>query len=443
MFGLFKAKPPLDPWEKAWTENRLSWMSDHFGMTQLLDTPTLVPDYAGIPDANNEAEATELLEFVMQWMRLDMNAHLQVFSESDTVATIGVAPADGDSVPIRIMDSHFRDPETIIAFAARQLAESALAETAVADEGWAIDLFPVFCGLGFFAANANVRAAGKSDGLSWWTSLQRGYLPARIFGYALALRTSIRGDSSDEWSQQLRPDALATYGEGLKYLQKTRDAVFSRDLLTKPRSTISEMALLDELRTGSPSRKISAMWALNKRNANEPLQNPQLTDLLIGCLRHKEPEVRAVAASSLPRYSRTVDTAHDLTDALKDRNEKVRIAAAEALREFIGIEQEMVVEELTHALNDDVRLVVFNAAKSLTAFGTAAEPAAKMLLKRLRRSLNECNEEESRTILWAINAIVEDPQALLADFFDDSHAEYLTYSIELLAEMNGTESVAE
>ena len=26
MFGLFKAKPPLSPWEKAWTEDRMAWL---------------------------------------------------------------------------------------------------------------------------------------------------------------------------------------------------------------------------------------------------------------------------------------------------------------------------------------------------------------------------------------------------------------------------------
>lgn len=436
MFGLFKPKPPLSPWEKAWTENRMGWMAGHFGMNSLLDAPTLVSDYAGIPDVSNKDEANELLTFIKQWMKLDFGAHLQVFSDAPTLEASGTDTSE-DSLRIEVHEKHFHDRSALIAIIARQLAQQALAGTVIQNEGWAVDLYPAFCGLGIFAANATLRSTGKSDGLSWWTTQQNGYLPSRIFGYALALRHTVRGDASAEWSSVLRQDAVVAFQEGVTYLEKTKDTVFNRDLLTKPREGVSEEALLDELRTGSPSLKIAAMWAFNKRTvAEEQVDNPKLVDLIMDCLRHKEPEVRAVAASTLPRYDLSATAAQEIGDALKDRNDKVRISAASAMAAFTGVDDELMVTELTDALKDDVRLVVFNAAQSLTAYGKAAAPASKMLLQRLRRSLNECRENDSRTILWAINAIVSDPVKTLEEFFGEQDMEYLAFSKELLEELN-------
>ena len=43
MFGLFKAKPPVGPWEKAWVEHRMCWLTEQFGMTRLLEARRWFP----------------------------------------------------------------------------------------------------------------------------------------------------------------------------------------------------------------------------------------------------------------------------------------------------------------------------------------------------------------------------------------------------------------
>ena len=88
-------------------------------------------------------------------------------------------------------------------------------------------------------------------------------------------------------------------------------------------------------------------------------------------LRHKQAEVRAVAATTLPAFDRSPHAAQDLAEALADSSDEVRIAAAGALSGFAGVDDETLVFDLTKALNDDERLVVFNAARSLTAYGDA------------------------------------------------------------------------
>ena len=437
MFGLFKQKPPLEPWEKAWTEDRLCIMAERFGLQALLDTPTLIEDYGGLPQVNNESDLGALLDFLTPWMRFDRPVHAQVFSDADAVSDISAAPLEPDSIPVRVHERLFSDRDALIAVIARQLAQFTLAETELAAEPWAGDLLPAYLGLGIFSANNTVRETGQSDGLSWWTSLQRGYLPARIFGYALALRDWVQGSSEPaSWSSSLRPDAATTYEDGLRYLTKTSDSTFSRDMLTRPRSEATYSTIEGELEARSASRRIAAMWWLCRRTTEDSSPNERIVGLLNDCLRHKEPDVRSEAAIAFPRFSTSTDTMHEMLDALKDRNEKVRIGAAATLHAFAGKQDEgLVVEELTDALKDDVRLVVFNAARSLTAFGQSAKSALQPLLRRLRRSLNERNQGESLTLLNAIDAISTDTPDSLETFFGESDPEYLTESVELLQEL--------
>ena len=299
MFGLFKPKPPLGPWEKAWTEATLCQMLQEFGTKPLLEPPTLYPGYEGIPAATDKQSAQQLLEFIKQWMGADFRAHLQIFADSESVRLDEVGPPS-ESLAIEIHEQHFQDQNLLIAIIARQLANELLSQSdARFSSHWAADLYPAYCGLGVFAANAMLRAKPKAEGLSWWSTQQQGYLPSRIFGYALALRALIRGEDT-QWKSSLREDALVSFDDGITYVNKTADSIFHRDLMTRPRSEISVEALSDELKSGSPSRKILAIWDLMSRENLSASTEQRIADQLCACLRDKAPELRAVAASCLP-----------------------------------------------------------------------------------------------------------------------------------------------
>ena len=153
-------------------------------------------------------------------------------------------------------------------------------------------------------------------------------------------------------------------------------------------------------------------------------------------IRHKHLEVRAVAASALPLYDRTQHAAQELCDALKDSAEEVRVAAANALGKLVGVDDSTVIHDLTDALKDDSRLVVFNAAHSLVNFGQAADTASKALLKRLRHALVDCRDGDAQSLLLAIDAICPDTPTLIRDFFVDADAEYRDLALELLADLS-------
>jgi hypothetical protein len=95
------------------------------------------------------------------------------------------------------------------------------------------------------------------------------------------------------------------------------------------------------------------------------------------------------------------------------------------------VDDRLVVENLTAALNDDVRLVVFNAARSLAHFGREAEAAIPTLMRRLRKSLVECRDEDTRTLLRAIESVAENAKALVERYLADDQ-QYRDFTLELL-----------
>ena len=224
---------------------------------RLLETPTLPVDYPGVPDVSDELSATELLRFLQTWMKLDnLNAHVYVASE---VASVDLVSAD--STRIVVDDRLFADRATLVASMARQLARSSLSDLKATNriDDWTIDLLPAFLGLGLFAANVSIRTDNQPSQLDWAAERKHGYLPARMFGYAIALRSFARDERDHELASSLRPDAQTTFLEGMKFLEKTKDTIFSRDLSTKPREGIAIDTLLEELRTGARPQDLRDM----------------------------------------------------------------------------------------------------------------------------------------------------------------------------------------
>ena len=441
MFGLFKAKPPISAWEKAWTEYRLCELAEQFGMKPLLETPTLVPSFEGIPSVANLGDAEQLLEFLQTWLKLDSGKiRLQLFT--DVVAPESISSFDDNEHVIQVTDEELLDRDELVAKFANSLIRQAfirngLAPATTSDDEWIIDLLPTFLGLGIFIANRSDRPSQNAVGsIAWWSPRQRATLPARMTGYALALRSVVRNELEVPWTQSLRHDAQIAFADGMNFLQKSGDTIFARELLTQPRRQFSEDTLVDELNSGSPSAKITAMWGLSERvDRRSPEPNGRIGDLIRDAIRHKQPEVRAVAAETLPLFDRSIDAAQDLCDALSDSSEEVRIASAGALAAYPGVDDESLVFDLTRALKDDDRLVVFNAARSLTAYGKAAESAVKTLLQRLRRAAVECREQEALTIVWALNAIADDAPTVIRDFFSDGDEEFEEYALQLLEQV--------
>lgn len=443
MFGLFKTKPPLGPLEKAWTEHNMLAIANEFGISRLLDTPTLVPDYAGIPSASNHDEALELLDFLRTWIKVDtQNVRLQIHGQLVSPEMIAKPDDIEDPIVVSIDEDDFQHRDTLVAALARGLGRGALAERGIdpaADNGWTAELLPAYLGLGAFAANATIHDANYSEALyTSWSVARRGPLPSRVFGYAMALRSFVRGDqdSVTEWSPTLRQDAKVAFEDGLKYLGKTDDSIFRNDPTQQPRSRMSLEAFLDEVRDGSDSRKIAGMWGLAGFAANKPYERVErASEQLINCCRAKDPDVRSVGIETLALFDHSPHAAQEVAEALSDSSSDVRAAAARTLGHFAGVDDETLVQDLVTALKDDSEDVVLGALSSLWKFGEAAEPAIKIILHRLRRAFVKCNHDEAVLFLNVLVKTTTDPEERIRAYFRETDEEYLSDCLALLNEV--------
>lgn len=450
MFGLFKSKPPLGPLEKAWTENRMQWLASEFGLSRLIETPTLVPDYAGIPDATNYDEAIVLLDFLRAWINIDApDVRLQIHGAVVTPDMISKPDDIDNPVVVSIRQEDFEHRDTLIAALSRGLAYGAMAERGLnevvaADNGWTAELLPAFLGLGAFAANATIQDSNYSDAIyTSWSVARRGPLPSRVFGYAMALRHLVRGDQTHAWSSMLRQDAKVAFEEGIKYLQKTGDSIFNHESTQQQPGTPSLESLADALKNGTPSRKIAAMWDLSESAASDNTTDShrdRIGDLLMDCVRSREADVRTVAVAALPKFDKTPHGAQEIAEALTDSSSDVRATAAGALGDFVGVDDLTLVQDLMTALKDDCDEVVFGAVSSLAKFGSAAEPATKTILSRLRRGFVNCNDGEAWLFMNALVQIADDPESKIRAIFDESDVEYLDDALALLARARGDET---
>ncbi len=134
---------------------------------------------------------------------------------------------------VHVAEQQLDDPESLTATMAHQLAHAWLPSEAltwrdVREREWLADLVAVCLGLGVFMAQAVIRDMSDAEGHFRCRSMRRfGYLPARRVGYAMALFAWVRGETRPAWRTELRLDAQVAFANGLRYLQRTEDSVFT------------------------------------------------------------------------------------------------------------------------------------------------------------------------------------------------------------------------
>jgi hypothetical protein len=423
VFGWFKPKSPIGVWMKAWVETRMVWLAAQFGIERLRRAKVILPteeffpgDYRGTP-----ADAQDLLGRVCGYMGVNRRSlRLEIRADEKMPGAAG----QYEPGTIRIAESQLREPIALVATLAHELAHDVLLGgghlTRTEPDGeWVTDLLPVYLGLGLFAANATVQETHERVGnLSWWSVGKQGYLTSQVYGYALALFAFMRGETRvPSWGECLRPDALESLRDSLHFLDKTDDTLFHPDTIRfcdRPRSVRES---LRQLRTGSPSARIAALWELAKAG---PDAEESVNDIC-RCLLDRERDIRAEAAETLGAIGPAARAAVPaLVDALKDRHDAARQAAARALGR-LGDQPDVVVPELSGLLDDGESDVVQAAAEALTAFGSAAATALPHMLAALKNALIECDDTD--VFMAALQAIVPDAEQQIRRFFSTADPE--------------------
>jgi hypothetical protein len=165
----FRPSCPVEPDSKAWIEERMTWLTEEFGVARLRGVKVVLPTPDFFPDAyhGTEDDVAALLKRVCGYMRIER-----------------------------------KQPLT--------------------------DLLTVFLGMGIFTANATIRDRTWTYGqMTGWSIGRQGYMSQRMYGYALALFALARGEEKPAWAGHLRLDVRSAFNKGLRYVRETGDTQFA------------------------------------------------------------------------------------------------------------------------------------------------------------------------------------------------------------------------
>jgi hypothetical protein len=437
MVNWFSPRCPLNTWEKTWTEVRMRWLADQFGIDRLLQAEVILPNEQYFPDPYNETpeDVQRLLDRLCGYMGADpLRLSLEILDDRQLPHAAGQYDRSAKPV-IRVARSQLLNPEALLATLAHEVSHDLLFTHTKLTAGdrdfeWVTDLLPVFLGVGMFAANTTVSEEYHHLGqVSWWRIGKQGYLPSRIFGYAFALFTFMRRESGVEWARQLRLDASSALRDGLRYLQKTNDTLFHPDSIRQKPLRPSPGAMAERLRAGSPSARMAALWEVRE----EPVvADAQVVAAVVECLAENDESIPGEAARTLAAIGPAAAVAvPSLIKSLQSANPHTRGSAAFALGS-LGQQCDGVVAELSELFIDENRNVRASVAKAVAQFGTSAASAIPRLLAALSSALVECDYALIDLFTEALRAIAENPEKEVLGYFTDTDGELRDLAVSAL-----------
>lgn len=249
MFGL-TPKSPVSAEAGAWVERSMRWFVSLYGQERLQALPVVLPTEEFFP---NDFQATEesvheTLGRICGFLRVDPHRLvLEVFDDTEaelseklreslpywrdnSAGAAGTYSEDAEALKfkIKVKRSLLNDPIPLIATLAHELCHVLLLgerqlDREAPDMEPLTDLLTVFLGMGIFTANSATRFTQHDDGVKHGWSLRRlGYLSEPMFGYALAVFASERGESKPAWARHLSVNAGAYFRQSLKFLAYRR-----------------------------------------------------------------------------------------------------------------------------------------------------------------------------------------------------------------------------
>ncbi|MFQ5731351.1 MAG: HEAT repeat domain-containing protein [Planctomycetaceae bacterium] len=444
---LFTRCPLDDPREKAWTELRMQWLSEQFGIEPLLNAEVLLPTPEHFPEpyTGTPEDAERLMRRMCRQLQVDptTNIVLKIQSDVEMPDAAGLYEEDDGTTTIRITESQLGDPEQLVSTLAHELAHQRLLGEkrltgAEEDHERLTDLLPVFFGGGVFAANAVIREESVTEG-RWhsWSIGKWGYLPARIFGYGFALFAWVRGEQSPAWARHLRRDARTTMMQSLKYLRKMEDSLFRPDTAGHEREPLTLEDLGSELRSGTPGRRIAALWEIQDRGTDAgPVAPP-----VVEALEDRSPAILTAALDAIAGIGEPDDEADRAVSLLLTHDHpEVRGKAAFALR-AVSSSVDEAVQRIATLLEDANPAVVCWAAHALAKIGKPAAETTGGILRPLRRAVLRRDVGTANFCLLALAAVHDDPDALLRETFTDP--EVYREANEILADLRDAEAAAD
>jgi hypothetical protein len=251
----FSAKLPVSDEERQWVDEGFRRLEKMLGRRRMIDAKVILPNAEHFPDPYDGTPVTaeKLFQRVCTYMQVTRSRiELEIFpDETDELRELlpywrgsstgcaglytheAAADSHGDArgedekrMIVALRSSQLKDPLSLVATVAHELGHvillgGGLMEPATSDHEPMTDLLTIFLGLGIFTANSAARFKQYQDDRRQGWSMQRlGYLPERIYGYALAKFAVERGEEKIAWEKHLSTNVRAYYKPSRAWLAK-------------------------------------------------------------------------------------------------------------------------------------------------------------------------------------------------------------------------------
>jgi hypothetical protein len=432
MLGLLKPKSPLEIREKVWTERRMHWLAQRFGLDRMKSATIVQPtgeffpnQYNGQPDdvADVFSRVCDFMGTTSDRFELSVKGCCQDGACCD--------PKPGEKPVVQVGTDDVADQERLIATLARSVAADTLTNSGHLTEGMGdteslTDLLAVFLGLGIFQANTTAKSTAAPYG-TWesWSIRGAGHLQARVPGYAMALMAWVRDEHQPAWASMLAADAGGAFQKGYKYITKTGDCLFRPDNASQPDETRSATSIIDDLKNGTETQQVAAMWALQ---AN-PSAATGAAELLRDAVKHRNPGVAAEAAKTIAMLGSVAEqTLPAVLEQLSAQQAEIRAHCAMAVG---AIQPELdsthdglqVREELAPLLQDRNPKVAEATLSTFALYGKDAESSLAQAVPQIVRYARDCSFELLTASIQRVAFVVDDPKAFFDEYLENTDAE--------------------
>ena len=238
MFGLFAPRCPIGPRERVWVERGIGRLVDVLGLEWVRGTPVLTLDDLQDVLSVEPIAASAVAERLAPQFPFPVEG-IDWLEEPDIAGQIVAGYVGGDPPTGVVPHQPSQTPELRTALVARCLAEHAAGDaTGVRSRGTPhadgsrpaerVGRRRIVSGQLDYS-----REVATSQRVDSWFHQRQAFMPSRQFGYAMAVRCFLCGESSPPWSSELRLDAREPFEQGLKFLRKRRPVSWdaSRDAL--------------------------------------------------------------------------------------------------------------------------------------------------------------------------------------------------------------------
>lgn len=221
---------PLDMETKEWIDAKVSWIIHHFGIDRIKRCSIVAADSRLLDnyDPNNVDSIATLFSKVCVLLDVDYDSiEFELIdgsrdpSSEKALGTYLAIPGARQSIAIDV--SLLSSPVSLISTLAHELCHVLLiGEGRITgdedDHEPLTDLLTVFLGFGALAANSVLEERSWLDGTNGrWELSVKGYMTMEMYGYAIAIFATLRGESTKEWSPRLRLSVRNAFARSMRY----------------------------------------------------------------------------------------------------------------------------------------------------------------------------------------------------------------------------------